>query len=126
MATLTSYSSPRAKAEFQAVILTNVEDSSLYPLTQAEKYPRSLLPVANRPLLVYQLNLLENAGFEEVIVVVNDGYRGVIGEYLALAREEGLTSMTVSLSVVASATHHYCKCGKLEMRSIESLIARVL
>ena len=103
MASLASYSSPRAKVEFQAIILTNGDDSSLYPLTQTGTFPRSLIPVANRPLLVYQLNLLENVGFEEVIVVVSDQYKDAIGEYLALAREEGLTTMNVSLSVVGES-----------------------
>ena len=53
--------------------------------------------------LIIQLNLLENVGFEEVIVVVSDQYKDAIGEYLALAREEGLTTMNVSLSVVGES-----------------------
>lgn len=45
----------------QAVILTNDDDNSLYPLTN--ELPKSLLPVGNRPILKYQLDLLSSSGF---------------------------------------------------------------
>lgn len=47
----------------QAVILADVDLSAqtLYPLTH--DLPKSLLPLANRPLLQYQLDLLQASGF---------------------------------------------------------------
>ena len=58
-----------ATTEFQAVVLATVSDGdSLYPLT--DDLPLALLPVAGRPLLSYQLELLEQShSFAEVIVV---------------------------------------------------------
>jgi len=58
--------------EFQAVILADANDGdNLYPLT--EQLPLPLLPIANRPLISYQLQMLERAhGFTEVIVVVHE------------------------------------------------------
>ncbi len=53
--------------EFQAVVLADHDDGSgtrLYPLL--ESTPKSLLPVAGRPLIAYQLALLERSGFKEV------------------------------------------------------------
>eukprot|EP01090_Pellita_catalonica_P001680 TRINITY_DN1143_c0_g1_i2.p1 TRINITY_DN1143_c0_g1~~TRINITY_DN1143_c0_g1_i2.p1 ORF type:complete len:413 (-),score=54.58 TRINITY_DN1143_c0_g1_i2:572-1810(-) len=39
----------------------------MYPL--ATNVPKPLLPIANRPMISYQLQLLENVGFEEVIII---------------------------------------------------------
>ena len=58
----------KRKSEFQAVIMAAGDDNLLYPLTDG--LARSLLPVANRSLLLFQLNLLESAGFEDVIIVI--------------------------------------------------------
>jgi len=51
------------------VILASANDGdNLYPLTDAQPLP--LLPVANRPILSYQLEMLERAhGFTEVLIV---------------------------------------------------------
>ena len=51
----------------KAVILTDVDSHALYPLTN--DIPKSLLPIVNRPLLQYQLDLLFASGFTEAIVV---------------------------------------------------------
>ncbi|CAN0543187.1 unnamed protein product, partial [Ectocarpus sp. 8 AP-2014] len=45
----------------QAVILACEDGKRLYPLTQ--DVPAPLLPVLNKPLLHYQLELLEKAGY---------------------------------------------------------------
>lgn len=42
--------------EFQAVIIVDYDNGRLYPLT--ETTPKCLLPVANRKLLAYQLDML--------------------------------------------------------------------
>ncbi|KAG5182371.1 eukaryotic translation initiation factor 2B gamma subunit [Tribonema minus] len=53
--------------ELQAVILACGDGARLYPLT--EECPLSLLPVLNRPILQYQLDLLEEAGFHRALVI---------------------------------------------------------
>lgn len=47
--------------EFQVVLLAGGTGSRMYPLT--EEIPKYMLPIANRPLLSYQLELLEKVGF---------------------------------------------------------------
>ncbi|NP_001080145.2 eukaryotic translation initiation factor 2B, subunit 3 gamma isoform X2 [Xenopus laevis] len=53
--------------EMQAVVMAVGGGSRMGELTAS--MPKPLLPVGNRPLLWYPLNMLERAGFEEVIVV---------------------------------------------------------
>uniref|UniRef100_A0A8C5QQ87 Translation initiation factor eIF2B subunit gamma n=1 Tax=Leptobrachium leishanense TaxID=445787 RepID=A0A8C5QQ87_9ANUR len=53
--------------ELQAVVMAVGGGSRMMDLTTGISKP--LLPVGNRPLLWYPLNMLERAGFEEVIVV---------------------------------------------------------
>lgn len=43
--------------EFQAIILAGGKGTRLYPMTDG--VPKCMLPVANHPLLYYQLRLLE-------------------------------------------------------------------
>jgi len=50
-----------ASTEFQVVILSGGPGSRMYPLTTEIAKP--LLPIANRPMISYQLELLERAGF---------------------------------------------------------------
>lgn len=45
-----------------AVILAAGRGSRMYPLT--EECPKCLLPLANRPLIWYPVQLLERAGFQ--------------------------------------------------------------
>ncbi len=47
--------------EFQVILLVGGHGSRMYPLT--EEMSKYLLPIANRPLISYQLEFLENAGF---------------------------------------------------------------
>eukprot|EP01119_Soliformovum_irregulare_P012626 TRINITY_DN3292_c0_g1_i2.p1 TRINITY_DN3292_c0_g1~~TRINITY_DN3292_c0_g1_i2.p1 ORF type:complete len:394 (+),score=91.81 TRINITY_DN3292_c0_g1_i2:14-1195(+) len=56
--------------EFQVIILAGGTGSRMYPLT--EEIPKYLLPVANRPLITYQLELLEKAGFQDVIIITTE------------------------------------------------------
>jgi translation initiation factor eIF-2B subunit gamma len=67
--------------EFQAVLLAGGTGTRLYPLT--EGVPKSLLPVANRPLIAYQLLLLEKAGFQEVLVATSKTAKIEIENYVA-------------------------------------------
>ncbi|XP_010980569.1 translation initiation factor eIF2B subunit gamma isoform X1 [Camelus dromedarius] len=55
------------KMEFQAIVMAVGGGSRMTDLTSS--IPKPLLPVGNRPLIWYPLNLLERVGFEEVIVI---------------------------------------------------------
>lgn len=57
----------RMAVELQAVVMAVYGGSRMQDLTTS--IPKPLLPVGNKPLLWYPLNMLERAGFEEVIVV---------------------------------------------------------
>ena len=63
---------PKRVQEFQAVILTeSCDGDGLYPLT--EQLPTALLPVANRPLISFQLELLARSNsFSEVLVLTTE------------------------------------------------------
>jgi len=47
-------------SEFQVVIIADYDDGRMFPLT--EDSPKCLLPLGNRPLLSYQLDMLEKSG----------------------------------------------------------------
>ncbi|KAI1883235.1 hypothetical protein AGOR_G00243130 [Albula goreensis] len=53
--------------ELQAVLMAAGGGSRMMDLTYS--LPKPLLPVGNKPLIWYPLNLLEKVGFEEVIVI---------------------------------------------------------
>ncbi|CAK9153646.1 unnamed protein product, partial [Ilex paraguariensis] len=62
--------------DFQVVVLAGGTSKKLLPLVSKE-VPKALLPVANRPVLSYVLELLEQSNLKDLIVVVE-------GEYAAL------------------------------------------
>lgn len=74
--------SERRVLEYQAIILAGSDPALLYPLLQ-DRQCLALLPVANKPLLYYQLRTLEKAGFAECIVAVEESFRKPINDYLA-------------------------------------------
>ncbi|RVE61677.1 hypothetical protein OJAV_G00174840 [Oryzias javanicus] len=53
--------------ELQAVLMAAGGGSRMTDLTY--NTPKAMLPVGNKPLIWYPLNLLERVGFEEVIVI---------------------------------------------------------
>lgn len=67
-------------SEFQVVILAGGTGHRMYPLT--ESVPKALLPVCNRPLLNYQIELLEKAGFVEAIVVTTEDHSTSIRKFI--------------------------------------------
>ena len=54
-------------SEFAAVVMAIDEGPDLFPLS--EDIPPCLLPVNNRPILSFQLELLQHSGFSEIIVL---------------------------------------------------------
>jgi translation initiation factor eIF-2B subunit gamma len=61
--------------EFEVILLASGNStcsSSLYPLCEDPSMCAGALPVANRPLISYQLELLERAGFKDVLIVAGE------------------------------------------------------
>ena len=56
--------------EFQAVMFVG-PGNSLYPLTEEGFLCKPLVPVANKPLVFYTLEWLENGGFTDVTFITN-------------------------------------------------------
>lgn len=69
--------------EFTAVVLASVSDGDgLYPLT--ENIPPALLPVANRPLLSFQLEMLERAmSFSQVLVLTTERWLPLLSTWVS-------------------------------------------
>lgn len=59
-------------AGIMGVILAAGSGARMHPV--GEHYPKALLPVCGRPLIVHQLDVLRSVGVREVVVVI--GYRG--------------------------------------------------
>ena len=87
--------------EFTAVLLANDPDGhNLFPLT--EDVPSALLPVANRPLITYQLELLHNAkSFHSVILVVDETHEK---KFKAFAEAEQKATLKIILKTVPQGT----------------------
>jgi len=67
--------------EFQIVILAGGTGSRMYPLTEGS--PKSLLPVGNRPLISYLLELLERVGFNEAIFITNSSDANELEKFIS-------------------------------------------
>jgi NDP-sugar pyrophosphorylase family protein len=74
------------KPEFQVVIIIEYDDGRMFPLT--EGCPKSLLPIANRKLLAYQLDILGKSGVLEVLVVSPKEYHTQLSRFIADYRLE--------------------------------------
>jgi len=70
--------------EYQAVIMAAGSGSRMTELTHHT--PKCLLPIANKPMIWYPLKMLENAGFEETIIIVQEEYESTIAAALARLR----------------------------------------
>ncbi|XP_043941696.1 translation initiation factor eIF-2B subunit gamma [Protopterus annectens] len=64
--------------EFQAVIMAAGGGSRMMDLTAS--IPKALLPVANKHLIWYPLNLLERVGFEEAIVITTKDVQKILSQ----------------------------------------------
>jgi dTDP-glucose pyrophosphorylase len=59
-------------SDFVGVILAAGRGNRIFPLS--EHYPKPLLPVCNKPLIVYQLEIMRALGIVEVFILI--GYKG--------------------------------------------------
>ena len=60
MNNLNAFSDSVRSPEYQAVLIVDYDDGRMFPLT--EDIPKCLLPVGNRKLLSYQLDMLAKSG----------------------------------------------------------------
>ncbi|GAM17076.1 hypothetical protein SAMD00019534_002510 [Acytostelium subglobosum LB1] len=67
--------------EFQVIILA-VDNTSAKLGPIDENLPHVMLPVANRPILSYQLEMLERSGFKSVLIVTQDYAQNRIAAYV--------------------------------------------
>lgn len=67
--------------EFQVIIFAGGAGNRMYPLT--EGIPKNMLPVANRPLISYQLELLERVGISDAIIIVNSDDAPELQQYVS-------------------------------------------
>ncbi|XP_075280740.1 translation initiation factor eIF2B subunit gamma isoform X2 [Opisthocomus hoazin] len=93
--------------EFQAVVMAAGGGSRMTDLTSS--IPKPLLPVGNRPLLWYPLNLLERAGFEEVIVITRKEIQKVLNLDTKMKLDFVCISDTMDMGTADSLRHIHQK-----------------
>ncbi|XP_038056309.1 translation initiation factor eIF-2B subunit gamma-like [Patiria miniata] len=79
--------------EYQAVIMAGGRGSRMPDLTAS--VPKALLPVGNRPLVWYPVNMLDKAGFESVIIVTFDSVKRDLVQALQSSAGELLIRLEV-------------------------------
>jgi len=108
------------RSELQAIIIACGDDALLYPLTSAPELPKSLLPVGGVPLIWFQLSLLQQAGFEHVLIAVEEPFREAVSKSVEKFKERctsKLGNLTIQLKSVAE------QIGTADaLRTIESYI----
>ncbi|KAF8495847.1 nucleotide-diphospho-sugar transferase [Gautieria morchelliformis] len=75
---------PASVAEFQAVILAGY-GNALAPLTNDHadnSSPKSLLPIANKPMISFPLNWLDEAGVTNVLLICPHSHRSAIAHHI--------------------------------------------
>eukprot|EP00605_Chrysophyceae_sp_TOSAG23-4_P000762 GSChrysophyteH1.ASY1.ANO1.851.1 assembled CDS len=87
----------------QAVIIVEYDDGRMYPIVE-DRCPKCLLPVANRELLAYQLDMLAKSGMTEVYIVAPSDYQPSLSAFLHSDHMIHHGSMTVELVVVDNMT----------------------
>ncbi|EFJ29631.1 hypothetical protein SELMODRAFT_440774 [Selaginella moellendorffii] len=76
--------------EYQVVVVAGGSSKDLFPLVSKD-VPKALLPIGNRPLLSYVLDLLEDSNLNNVSVVVAGHESGVrVGSWIAEAYHDRL------------------------------------
>lgn len=76
------------EASLQVIIVVDYDDGRMFPIT--EEIPKCLLPIANRPILAYQLDLLEKSGALDVYIVCPNEYASKISQFLAENSRESM------------------------------------
>lgn len=82
--------------EFQVIVLAGAHGQMLYPL--AENMPKGLLPVANKPVIAYVLEMLEKLGqvfTKGVYLATDEASAGLLEEYIGRYRNFSSNSFEV-------------------------------
>eukprot|EP01103_Thecamoeba_quadrilineata_P017632 TRINITY_DN6339_c0_g1_i1.p1 TRINITY_DN6339_c0_g1~~TRINITY_DN6339_c0_g1_i1.p1 ORF type:complete len:426 (+),score=80.29 TRINITY_DN6339_c0_g1_i1:44-1321(+) len=82
--------------DFQVILLSSGFSPQLYPI--AEESPKCLLPIANRPLISYQLELLERAGLTDIIIITDDFALPKLNTYLTEVHKKTFTFKIISFA----------------------------
>ncbi|KAJ0714303.1 putative nucleotidyl transferase domain, nucleotide-diphospho-sugar transferase [Helianthus annuus] len=83
--------------DFQVVVLAGGTSTKLAPLVSKD-VPKSLLPVANRPVLSYVLDLLEQSNIKDLIVVVEgEDTEGLVENWISEAYVDRLHVQVASV-----------------------------
>jgi len=67
--------------EYQAVVLAGGTASKMYPLTNGD-VSKHFLPIANRPMISYQIEMLEKASFRDVIILITHQSESLMSGFL--------------------------------------------
>ncbi|KAJ2378980.1 Translation initiation factor eIF-2B subunit gamma, partial [Coemansia sp. RSA 2603] len=78
--------------ELKAIVLT-VPDNDMYPLTERENMTKALLPIANKPMLWYILQWLEQGGVLDIKIVSTRDSEPEIANYIEVYK--GMSNITV-------------------------------
>ncbi|PTX48715.1 glucose-1-phosphate thymidylyltransferase [Melghirimyces profundicolus] len=73
----------------KGLILCAGRGTRLRPLTYSQ--PKPLLPVANKPVLVYALEQLARTGIEEIGIVINPFQEGIIRHHIRMAKPRNVS-----------------------------------
>eukprot|EP01094_Clydonella_sp_ATCC50884_P017526 TRINITY_DN306_c1_g1_i3.p1 TRINITY_DN306_c1_g1~~TRINITY_DN306_c1_g1_i3.p1 ORF type:complete len:249 (-),score=42.31 TRINITY_DN306_c1_g1_i3:183-929(-) len=82
--------------DMQVVILAGGQGTKMYPLVESTT-PKSMMPIANRPMLSYQLEMLEQCGVQssDVIVVVNETGSAEVRKYMTSVHPGAIKEPTI-------------------------------
>jgi glucose-1-phosphate thymidylyltransferase len=72
----------------KGIIIAGGSGTRLDPLTRITN--KNLLPVYNKPLIYYPIELLRNSGISEIIIVSGKGHAGQFVEFLTSGKELGI------------------------------------
>ena len=72
----------------KGVILAGGTGSRLFPLTKVSN--KHLLPVYNRPMIYYPINMLKSAGVSEILVITGTYHAGDIFSHLGSGKDFGV------------------------------------
>lgn len=84
--------------DYQVIIVVDNDDGRMFPLT--EDLPKCMLPIANRPIIAYQLDLLSKYKAAELFVVVSEEFAAGVSEFLANYNRDDV-NMNIELISVA-------------------------
>ena len=90
----------------KAIILSAGQGRRLLPLT--ENSPKCLLPVANKPVLAWQIDALQTAGIDEIVIVA--GFQVVQIEALLQARYADRSSIRIVFNPFYEVADNLASC----------------